>query len=609
MTFAWPWAWLGLLALPALAAIYWLRQRARRRPVSSLLLWRDAPSSRAGGRRFERFEASRLMLLELAILALLAGAAAGPRLPVQDPRRPLVAVLDDSFSMLAGGERSPRAAAAAALLAELEGGRHGAVTLVAAGERPRVLGEGTLAAAADVARRLELWRATSPSARLEPAIALAADLAGGDPAGGRARILVLSDRPPPAEPAAGLAWWAFGRELPNLALVGALRGPEGRGETSDTCLAEVANYSAEPAVARLTAAAGDEPPAEVARLDLAAGEVGRVRFDVPRGQLARLRLSGAAGGVSGDAVGGDAVGGDGLDLDDHAVLLPERRRAVRVALRVGEVGLREQVRRALDASQRALLVPDRAELTITDAAAEPEGAWSLHLVTGGEAVPYLGPFVLDRGHPLTAGLGLEGVIWAAGEAGEAAGEAAVVAAGDVTLLADREGVAGGHRLTLYWRPELSTLQRTPNWPILWSNLLDWRARSLPGVRAANLRLGGEAQVGLAADVGSRRRRASDHWVELELPDGSRRRLAARGDSLTVAAEQPGIYRLHHGGRSDRWAVNALAAGESDLRRAASGRWGGWQDGAARWQRRGVGWVLLLLAAAGLVLHLIWSDRR
>ncbi len=584
MTFAWPWAFLGLLALPVLAAIYWLRQRARRRPVSSLLLWRDAPQSRSSGRRVERFEASRLLPLELLILALLVAAAAGPQLPSKDARRPLVVVLDDSFSMLAGGDQSPRDVAAAALLQELGSDRHGAVTLVAAGQRPRVLGAGTPGSTGEVAGRLELWRPSSPSANLEAAIALAFDLGGG-----RSRILVLSDHPPPEEPVGRLGWWTFGRRLPNLALVGAVRSPEGRAEAADGCLVEVANFSTQAAVARLTAAVGGGSPEEAARLELGAGEVDRVRFDIATGKEVRLRLTGGG------------AGGDALAIDDQAILLPERRRAVRVGLEIGDPGVDRQVRRALAASGRAILAGDRPELVITDVAgvAEAEGAWHLRLVTGGTAVPYLGPFVLDRGHPLTAGLGLEGVIWGAGQgAGEAVEGTPVVTAGDQALLTDREAAGGRHRLAFHWQPDLSTLQRTPNWPILWSNLLEWRARSVPGVRSANLRLGGEAIVGLVESVES---------AELELPDGSRRRLAARVGSLTIAAEQTGIHRLRHGGRSDRWAVNALAAAESDLRRAAGGRWGDWRDGAAvRWQRRGIGWALLLVAAAGLVLHLVWS---
>ena len=141
MVFAWPWAFLGLAALPALAVIYWLRQRAQRLPVSSLLLWRDAPPSREGGRRFERFEAPPLFFVELLILALLVLAAAGPRVPTPDSHRPLVAVLDDSFSMQARvGQLERRRVAledAAVVVEQVEVERAGGVALVAALVAPR----------------------------------------------------------------------------------------------------------------------------------------------------------------------------------------------------------------------------------------------------------------------------------------------------------------------------------------------------------------------------------------------------------------------------------------------------------------------------------------
>src|SRR5262245_45749224 len=106
--FTYPWALLGLATIPALAAIYWLRSRQRRVVVSSLLLWLDAPEAREGGRRLERFQAPLLFYLELLLLLLLVLAAANPHLPVSQGARPLVVVLDDSYSMQAGGDQSPR---------------------------------------------------------------------------------------------------------------------------------------------------------------------------------------------------------------------------------------------------------------------------------------------------------------------------------------------------------------------------------------------------------------------------------------------------------------------------------------------------------------------
>src|SRR5260370_36831527 len=113
--FVYPLAFLGLLALPALAAIYWLRNRHRRWPVSSLLLWIDPRETRDGGSHIRRLQTPLLFFLELAALLLLVLAAARPYLHTSHGARPLVVVLDDSFSMLAGGDNSTRSKALQAI--------------------------------------------------------------------------------------------------------------------------------------------------------------------------------------------------------------------------------------------------------------------------------------------------------------------------------------------------------------------------------------------------------------------------------------------------------------------------------------------------------------
>ena len=114
---------LGLLALPALAAIYWLRSRSRRVTVSSLILWADQRRARQGGLILQRMQAPLTFFLELLVIALLVAAAAGPSMLKREIVRPLVVVLDDSYSMLARlgarGQDSPRSRAAAAVQEEL----------------------------------------------------------------------------------------------------------------------------------------------------------------------------------------------------------------------------------------------------------------------------------------------------------------------------------------------------------------------------------------------------------------------------------------------------------------------------------------------------------
>src|SRR5271170_7449537 len=114
-----PLALVGLVAVPTLIGIYLLRNRFRRQEVSSLMLWVDARAARDGGTRLRRLQTPLLFLLELLALLLLVFSASDPQMRLTQGTRPLVVVLDDSFSMLAGGEKSPRDLSLKALDEEL----------------------------------------------------------------------------------------------------------------------------------------------------------------------------------------------------------------------------------------------------------------------------------------------------------------------------------------------------------------------------------------------------------------------------------------------------------------------------------------------------------
>lgn len=165
-------AFLGLVALPALVAIYYLHHKARRQVVSSLLLWVDLREAPGSGRRVERLRTPFLFWLELFALLLLVLAAAGPLLPATVRSRPLVIVLDDSYSMLAGSSESPRHRAAAALQEELRVAPRSSVKLILAGSRPQILGEGGRHSE-EINQLLKSWTCQAPTARLDEAILLA----------------------------------------------------------------------------------------------------------------------------------------------------------------------------------------------------------------------------------------------------------------------------------------------------------------------------------------------------------------------------------------------------------------------------------------------------
>src|SRR6185295_8560810 len=111
------------------------------------------------------------------------------------------------------------------------------------------------------------------------------------------------------------------------------------------------------------------------------------------------------------------------------------------------------------------------------------------------------PFVVDRNHPLAEGLSLDGVIWGAGKSTNIAG-LPVITAGNVPLLTCIERTDGVQEIRLSLRPDLSTLQRSPAWPVLIWNLFSWRASELTGIDQSNIRLGSEARIKLPEGVTS-----------------------------------------------------------------------------------------------------------
>ena len=383
---------LGLAALPALAAVYWFRSRSRRAVVSSLAFWIDPHTPRQGGRILARMQTPLTLLLELLAITALVLAAAGPALVRHDLVRPLVVVLDDSYSMLAAsgdGSDSSRKRAATALNEALRGGDYLA-RFVLAGARPRLAGD-PVREAGRVAEVLEQWTCQEPTADLPAAVALAAEVGGPT-----ARILVLSDHAPPTPLEGGqVEWWACGEPLANLAFTAATRTVSGEKER---VLLEVANLSDSASQGTLTLEGGNLASARTSRLDLAAGAVRQVILDLPAA-APPLRAT---------------LDRDALDIDNHVVLLPAAARPLRVLVDLAETKLRQAVVRALAATDQTLEVGERPDLVVSDHGGDgPGDAWRLEILPAANPAAYAGPFVINHNQPLAQGLSLANAVWSA----------------------------------------------------------------------------------------------------------------------------------------------------------------------------------------------------
>jgi len=577
-----PLALIGLAALPALAAIYWLRNRYRRQTVSSLMLWSQLAEAREGGTRFQQFRVPLLFLLELLALLMLVLAAAGPRMLMTSTRLPLVIVLDDSYSMQASGPGDqPARRQAIDAIGDLLDGGHYKVQYVLARDEPQVLADAT----GDMDRainQLEAWRCDAPSADLEQAVTLA-----GQVGGEHARIFVVTDREPATQPESGrIQWAAYGKDRPNVAIVNAARSSE---LDTHRVLLEVANLAAQPVRAAVTLTlAGDDqaPPIHRADIQLDPDQTRSLFIDIPRNAPA-LRAT---------------IGNDELTIDNTVTLQPVTSPSIRVALAIDDPLLRQRVRKAMGAIPNVQLAATDAQLVITDAAAgrttEPQ-RWTMRLIREDPAKAYLGPFVVDRAHPLTDGLMLTGVIWAAGQSEPLPGRP-IITAGNVVLLSDVEYPAGRHEVHLRLRPDLSSLLDSPNWPILMWNLATWRSKHAPGLDQTNGRVGDEIRLTVAPEVKT---------VNVTDPEGETRTLNVTDDAVTLPAELAGDYRLTAGKGVYTFSANVLDRNESNLSTRSAGQWGDWTESPTfRWEYSSLAWLFGLLAAACLTAHLYFVSR-
>lgn len=573
-----PWSLLGLAAVPALVAIYFLYNRLKKKPVSAVFLWRDLGRKAEGSGRIRPLLPPPTFWVELMIVLLLTWAAADVCFRAHGAAVALVVVLDDSLSMRASlGRHTVREEAEAVLRQEINRLRPTSLRLVVAGRVPEVDAKPALEALEST------WRCRSSSADLESALVSARIHA---PA---ARVLVLSDHGPKTALTDPLMKWiAVGEPLPNDGLFNAVRAPA-QASGKDRLLVEVCRYGGKNGDAELVVSQDGK---EISRsvVALAPGESRAVSVEVPA--TGRIRVSLASGGALAD--------------DDVVEVPPAWRPKVRVALPAGHPRLREALEKALKSAGMGVVVGagEKADLMISTAGLveEPGQAWQVRMLPPGKAAELLtGPFIMDRSHPLCDGLGLDGTVWCG--TAVPSGGTPVIMAGNVVLVADRALPTEARVLDMSLDIERSTLAQSPDWPILVWNLLRWRAAASVGFGGSRALCGQPVRLVTAKPGES---------VSLSLPGKQSViwRAAPGSDEIRFIPEEAGLYRavLASGVVFELLCVPGTPE-ESDLTHSASGIWGGWNNPtAAQDVYRGTTVASLLAALMLLGLH-TWMVRK
>ncbi|MBL8861427.1 MAG: VWA domain-containing protein [Planctomycetes bacterium] len=586
--FANPLGFLALLAIPAIVALHLFRRRFRPRVVSALFLWADEDRTPVAGRKRDRLRASTSLWLEVLAAALLALLLAGPRGCQGARGEHLVVALDGSASMEARGAdgRTARAEAAELVAERIRALPRGSrVSIVASGPRPRTVA-GPAAFPEEAQAALAGWHPSASRHDVAPAIALAQQLAGAG------RVLFVTDRHAPDEAPPGVEVAAVGEPLDNWAIAGATRSVE-RGESGrrERVFVTVASYASAQRTrhVRLLDDAGREI-APARPVVLAPGAREHLAFDLPA----------AAGPIE------VRLDSDALAIDDAAFLAPRPARVVGVATTLEDAARAEllldgpgaPLARLLALVDEAVLAPEPGSAHLVLGRAPAGGAaWSLVLAPdpgAGSRQEFIGPFLFERRHPLLEGTTLEGLVWSADPGLELSGTP-LVAAGNRALLAEeRDGPRRIFRLNL--DPARSSLQRSPDWPILLTNLLEERRRELPGAVATNLVAG--APLAWRGVLGS-----DDDGAPFVLRGPRGRREHPPRDTLVFdEVDEPGFHRLErHGAQLAIVGVSFQDASESDLRARSSGTRTVEEGAAARAEGPSQLELILLLAIVALAL--------
>lgn len=572
-----PFALVALMAVPVLIGIYLLRNRFRIHPVSSLIFWTDRKKSIQGGINLDRIQTPLLFILELLAISLMALAAAGPMIHSGSETSIFVFILDNSFSMTANDESSPRDDALKDIQGLLRSAGRFQARFILAGNVPVSAGR-PAKTLSEIQVILKNWTCTSPGADLPAAVSLALELTGKT-----ARIIVFTDHAPKAPVQSGrIEYRAFGKPLSNVAFVNAGRTSGGG---LDRCLLSLVNLGGIPARPQLIVETVQENRIILRQTpELEPGLIHRIVFETDFPGPLRAYIE-----------------PDPLIFDNEVYLAALPSKKLKIGMDIRNEALHSAIRKGVDSVEHVQIVSLDPQMVFFDSErpAVDGDCWAVHILADPNAVSYIGPFITDITHPLSEGLSLQGVIWAAAPIPAFTGDP-IIAAGNIPLLTDSELPGGGHLLTLHLNLERSTLIQSPNWPILCWNMIEWRKSYLPGLSQAMIPLGGSLTF---------RKDSPEQKLDLIGPDGSQRNISSPKYTAVLNPKRPGLYRLRTDTEDYSLAVNALSQSESDLLTACTDRWGDIQEADMFWwEYRPVDWILLLAALGLLTFHRYLTAR-
>jgi Aerotolerance regulator N-terminal len=516
-----PWALLALLAVPTLAAIYFLQRKSRVVLTSTLFLLEPAWQESVAGRRFERFRNAAPFWLQLLAVLLLAWVLVGPRYVRNDSVLRVAVVLDSSVSMQAS--RTATVTALATRLGAIEklAARVEWVLLESDRERPTLYTGGDLGEALAALAGWQPW-----SGGHDPGAALRAAMAA---VGAEALVMFVTDR--------------------------AAEVPEGVGVFSAAEVLDNAGFTAP----RLADEAWEVWVLNSGRTEL------RRKWGLDFGDGAARKAAGEITIAPGAAVALQGVFAtprvavwiepDRFTADDTIHLVRPEPKPLRVAVQ-SPAEFAPRFVATLEAV-RAGESPADLTLAACDAAAPafpPTGRAVLHVQSGEAPGRLLGGLVVAESHPLTAELNWQGLLVPDGPRfAPQPGDQPLVWIGEVPAIFLRPSARGAD-LLLNFDPAQANASRHPAFILLLHRFAEDVRRALPVPWRGNFEAGQDLALAPAQREGAK----------LHVAGG-----AVEGERMR-APRQPAFFEVQQGERVVLTGASHFAdLPEADFRTAQS----------------------------------------
>jgi len=558
----------ALISVAMLLMIYLLFRRLKSIKVPTMMFWREGLKSRKSGYSIKYLPLPLTFFVEMLILIFLVLAAAVPLIARMSAVPEAIFILDNSFSMRAGRSLSTKQKAInkiSSILAEFPNRKN---HIFLAGNSIDNLG-----AHKDIGKfqyALKNWHCDNSKALLYKAISLAKKIKQTN-----ATIYIFTDHMPNTKTFdSGIEWYALGTPYPNTAIVNAVRE---RRNSTDTCLLMIANQN-------------NKIKRNTIKISLNDGKSKPIiqPITLPPLKLEKISLN------LPDAVGNLSIEllDDNLEFDNKVFLLPEKEPMLRCMMNVKDKSLAKLISKVMLSSGKVRITENAPELLITDSEKENSTIPHQLIITGLKTTSYKAPFTLNRSNSLLDGTNFKSVIWCADNTISLPGEPIVMTRKNVLFSQKTTEKQNLYYLNLI--AKYSTLQRTPNFPILFWNLTDRIIAQRDGLRRKNYRSGDKVSLKFPKQT---------QKLLLVSPNGDKAELSTAINPLVINVIVPGRYKITADKKDYIFQVNPLSFDESDLLASQTGTIKGKQLYADILRNYyNISWIFLISALALLGLH-------